>query len=130
MLIIKIIKGRSKTMQNYTSATVEGFVTRDPIAKKTKNGKNLCTFSIAINHYSNPDTPPKVSYLDVETWEKFADICQKNVAKGRRVMVMGGLRQDRWEGKDGKIQSKFILVGRDIRFLGVPKTEKEAEKAS
>jgi single-strand DNA-binding protein len=113
-------------MQNYTAATVEGFVTHEPVSKKTKTGKNLCLFSVAINHYSNPDEPPRVSYLDIETWEKFADICSKNVAKGRRIMVMGALRQDRWEGKDGKMQSKIILVGRDIRFLDSQKAEKSA----
>ena len=112
-------------MNNYTAATVEGFVTHEPIMRKTKNGKVLCLFSVAINHYSAPDTPPRVSYLDVETWERFADVCAKHVSKGKRVMVMGSLRHDRWEGKDGKMQSKIIMVGREIRFLDSGRVEKE-----
>ncbi|HDP80568.1 MAG TPA: single-stranded DNA-binding protein [Spirochaetes bacterium] len=104
-------------MQNYTAATIEGHVTHEPTLRSTKTGKSVCTFSIAVNHYSQPDSPPRVSYIDVETWEKVADMCGKNVAKGKRIMVIGSLKQDRWEGKDGKTQSKIKLVGTQIRFL-------------
>ncbi|HON80257.1 MAG TPA: single-stranded DNA-binding protein [Spirochaetota bacterium] len=113
-------------MHNYTAATVEGFVANEPIVRETKTGKSVCTFAVAINHYSDPDSAPKVSYLDVETWQKLAEMCSKNVKKGKRIMVMGGLRQDRWEGKDGRIQSKIILIGREIRFLDSLKTVKES----
>jgi single-strand DNA-binding protein len=113
-------------MHNYTAATVEGFVANEPIVRETKTGKSVCTFAVAINHYSDPDSSPKVSYLDVETWQKLAEMCSKNVKKGKRVMVMGGLRQDRWEGKDGRIQSKIILIGKEIRFLDSLKTVKES----
>ncbi|HQP49188.1 MAG TPA: single-stranded DNA-binding protein [Spirochaetota bacterium] len=113
-------------MHNYTAATVEGFVANEPIVRETKTGKAVCTFAVAINHYSDPDSSPKVSYLDVETWQKLAEMCSKNVKKGKRVMVMGGLRQDRWEGKDGRMQSKIILIGKEIRFLDSLKTVKES----
>ena len=104
-------------MQNYSNATIEGFVTHDPTAKITKTGKSLCTFALAINHYSKSDEPPKVSFIEVETWEKIADFCSKNIAKGKRVMVMGSLRQDRWEDDKGKIQSRIKIVGNEVRFL-------------
>ncbi len=105
---------------------IEGFVTHDPVLKETKNGKTVCTFSVAFNQFSKPDTPPKVSYIDIETWEKLAELCHKNVTKGKRIMVFGPLRQDRWEGKDGKMQSKMILIGREIRFLENIKADKAA----
>jgi single-strand DNA-binding protein len=114
-------------MQNYASATVEGFVTHEPVFKTTKTGKSVCSFSIAINHYSNPESPPKVSYLDIETWEKFAEHCSKNISKGKRVMVIGELRQDRWEGTDGRIQSKIKLVGNHLRLLGSIKAAQEKD---
>lgn len=114
-------------MQNYATATVEGFVTHEPVLKTTKSGKSVCSFSIAINHYSQPDSPPKVSYLDIETWEKFAEHCSNNVSKGKRVMVIGELRQDRWEGTDGRIQSKIKLVGNQLRLLSSMNAMRETE---
>ena len=104
-------------MTNYTTATVEGNVTHEPALKKTKTGKNVCTFSLAVNHYSANDNEKKVSYIDVETWDKLAEVSSKNINKGRRILVIGTLRQDRWEGTDGKKQSRIKIVGKEIRYL-------------
>ncbi|GAH80072.1 unnamed protein product, partial [marine sediment metagenome] len=76
-------------MHNYASATVEGFVTHPPEIKTTKTGKSVCSFSIAVNHYSNPDSAPKVSFIDIETWEKMAEHCSKNITKGKRIIIIG-----------------------------------------
>jgi len=116
-------------MFNYTAATIEGNVTHDPVMRTTKTGKAVCTFSIAINHYTSPDTPAKVSYIDIETWEKVAEMCGKSGSKGKKIMVIGTLKQDRWEGKDGKTQSKIKLVGKEIRFLDVKRKDGGAEQA-
>ncbi|OHD63011.1 MAG: hypothetical protein A2176_09290 [Spirochaetes bacterium RBG_13_51_14] len=116
-------------MQNYVTATIEGNATRDSVFKKTKTGKSLCSFSLAVHHYSKDDVEPKVSYIDVDTWDKLADICSDGVSKGRRVMVIGTLRQERWEESDGKKRSRIKVVGREVRFLeSLKKLEPEAEK--
>jgi len=104
-------------MQNYATATIEGYVTREPMVKKTKTGKSLCSFSLAVNHYSKKDEEPRVSYIDVETWEKIADSCSRNVDKGKRVLIIGSLRQDRWENNDGKMQSRVKIIGNEVRIL-------------
>ncbi len=99
------------------SATIEGYVTHNPETRMTKTGKNVCQFSVAINHYLGAEREPQVSYIDVETWEKLADVCAANVAKGRRVIVVGTLRQDRWDDAEGKKHSKIKIVGRDVKFV-------------
>jgi len=114
-------------MQNFSNATIEGFVTHDPQAKTTKTGKSLCTFALAINHYSKSDEPPRVSFIEVETWEKVADICSKNISKGKRILVTGSLRQDRWEDERGKMQSRLKIVGNEVIFLGSGKAADEAK---
>lgn len=114
-------------MQNFSNATIEGFVTHDPQAKTTKTGKTVCTFALAINHYSKSDEPPRVSFIEVETWEKMADVCSKNITKGKRVLVTGSLRQDRWEDDKGKMQSRLKIVGNEVIFLGPPKAADEAK---
>lgn len=116
-------------MQNYASATIEGFVTHEPQLKTTKTGKSVCTFSIAVNHYSKSEEPPRVSFIEVETWEKVADFCSKSVSKGKRIMVIGTLRQDRWESEDGKTRSRIKIVGNEIRFLESKKNQDEPQAA-
>ena len=107
-------------MRNYDRVGIEGNATREPVLRKTKTGKSVCSFSIAINHYSREGAEPSVSYVDVETWEKLAEICARSVNKGKRVMVFGSLRQDRWQDEDGNNRSKIKVVGSDIRFLEMP----------
>ncbi len=104
-------------MQNYQTVTIEGNATRDPVIKKTKTGKSICSFSVAMNHYSKEDAEPKVSYIDVETWEKLADFCSDSITKGRRIFVAGTLRQDRWEGNDGTKRSRIKVIGKEVRFI-------------
>ena len=116
-------------MNNFAAATVEGFVTHEPQLKKTKTGKSVCTFSIAVNHYSKSEEPPKVSFIEVETWEKVAEMCSKNVSKGKRLMGIGSLRQDRRESEDGKTKSRIKIVGNEIRFLESKKNSEEAVKS-
>ena len=116
-------------MTNYAGATIEGFITHEPVVKQTKTGKSLCQFSLAINHYAKEDEEPKVSYVDVETWNKTADICSKYLTKGKHIMVVGNLRQDRWEDKDGKLRSKIKIIGNEVIFLDSQRGGKERAAA-
>lgn len=115
-------------MNNFAAATIEGFVTQDPQLKKTKTGKSVCTFSIAVNHYSKTEDPPRVSFIEVETWERIAEMCSNNVKKGKRLMIIGNLRQDRWENEEGKARSRIKIVGNEIRFLESKLKQDEAAK--
>ncbi|MFA5518022.1 MAG: single-stranded DNA-binding protein [Spirochaetota bacterium] len=115
-------------MNNFAAATIEGFVTQDPQLKKTKTGKSVCTFSIAVNHYSKTEDPPRVSFIEVETWERIAEMCSNNVKKGKRLMIIGNLRQDRWENEEGKARSRIKIVGNEIRFLESKLKQEEAAK--
>jgi single-strand DNA-binding protein len=113
-------------MSNLSNATIEGFVTRPPESKITKSGKSLCTFSVAVNHYYKKDVEPSVSFYDVETWDKLAEICSDHVKKGKKLMVMGMLKQDRWQNDEGKTRSRIKIIGREIRFLEIPGAEAKA----
>ena len=115
-------------MNNYASATIEGFVTKIPTTKSTKTGKKVCTFSLAVNHYTSDENAPRVSYIDVETWEKMADFCNQNVIKGKRMIVMGSLKQDRWQNDDGKQRSRLKIVGKEVRFIESRKKEEIREE--
>ena len=116
-------------MSNYAGATIEGFITHEPVLKQTKTGKSLCQFSLAVNHYAKEDDEPKVSYIDVETWNKTADVCSKYLCKGKHIMVIGSLRQDKWEAKDGTFRSKIKIIGNEIIFLDSRRDDRESAKA-
>jgi single-strand DNA-binding protein len=110
-------------MNNLNSILIEGNLVRDPDYRETAKGTSLCTFSIASNRfYKQGEVLEKeVSYFDVETWSKLAQGCYNQGHKGRGVRVVGRLKQERWNGTDGKARSKVTIVAEHIEFR--PETE-------
>ncbi len=105
-------------MYSFAQMTFEGNLTATPSMKKTKTGKSVCNFSVAVNHPSNSEEKP-VSYFEVETWEGRADWSVKNLAKGSRVFIIGEPRQDRWQDKEGNMCSKVKVVADQVRLVEI-----------
>lgn len=76
------------------------------------------TISIANNKSikSNGEWKNKVSYYDVVLWGKLADNLKPYLVKGKGLVVVGTLDQDRWE-KDGQKRSKDYITASEIKLL-------------
>jgi single-strand DNA-binding protein len=105
-------------MNNLNSIIIEGNMVRDPLFRFTSKGTALCTFSIASNRYYKQDSilESEVSFFDVESWSKLAESCHELGHKGRGVKVVGRLKQDRWNGPDGKQRSRITIVAEHVEF--------------
>ena len=69
----------------------------------------------------------EVSFFDVESWSKLAEICREKAQKGRGVRVVGRLKQERWNGNDGKTRSKVVIVAEHVEFRPEFKKEQAEE---
>ncbi|NTW61196.1 single-stranded DNA-binding protein [Candidatus Saccharibacteria bacterium] len=95
-----------------------GRLTRDPEQRTTTTGKTIASFSIAVDRAGNDDT---ADFFNVTAWEKLGELVIKYLAKGRRVLVQGRLRQDSWDDKEtGKKVSRVEVVATDVTFLDGP----------
>lgn len=95
-----------------------GRLTRDPEARTTSTGKTVVSFSLAVDRMGQDDS---ADFFDVTAWEKLGELVMQYLAKGRRVLVQGRLRQDSWDDKDtGKKRSKVEVVATDVTFLDGP----------
>jgi single-strand DNA-binding protein len=105
-------------MNNLNSVLVEGILTKDSAYRVTAKGTAVCNFSIASNRFYKQDSgfEKEVSYFDVEAWTKLAEACRDKGRKGRGVRVVGRLKQDRWNGTDGKTHSKIVIVAEHVEF--------------
>ncbi|MDR3301734.1 MAG: single-stranded DNA-binding protein [Spirochaetaceae bacterium] len=105
-------------MNNLNSILLEGNLVRDPLFRTTAKGTSLCTFSLASNRFFKQESglEREVSYFDVETWSKLADNCKTLGRKGRGVRVVGRLKQERWNGSDGKSHSKICIIAEHVEF--------------
>ena len=105
-------------MNNLNSILIEGNLVRDPLYRTTPKGTPLCTFTLASNRFFKQDSglEKEVSFFDVESWAKLAENCYNLGRKGRGVRVVGRLKQDRWNGSDGKSHSKVAIVAEHVEF--------------
>ena len=104
-------------MEHSGTAIVEGFITEDAKLQRSPKTKNpFILFSLAINHYSRPGEPGRVSFVEVEAWEQLACDNVSLLKKGKKIMVTGRLRQDRWT-EDNKTCSRIKLFADKIKFI-------------
>lgn len=103
-------------MNDLNSILLEGRLTIEPELKYTNSGIALCTFTLVVNRYIKYDGNWKeeVSFFNIEVWNKLAENIVENFHKGDKIRIIGRLRQDRWQGKDGRIHSKVIVVSDHI----------------
>ena len=105
-------------LNNLNSILIEGNLVRDPELKYSPKGSAVCTFALASNRFYKQDeeTQKEVSYFEVTTWARLAEVCGEYHKKGRGVRVVGRLKQDRWTGPEGQARSKVLIVAEHVEF--------------
>ena len=104
-----------------------GRLTRDPEQRTTASGKNVVSFSIAVDRQSQDD---QADFFNITAWDKLGDLVMQYLSKGRRVLIQGRLRQDSWEDKDtGKRQSRIEVNASDVTFLDGPSGDNSGSAA-
>ena len=95
-------------MNNLNSILIEGNLVKDPELSYTPKGTALCKFTVASNRFykQEEEMQKEVSFFEVSTWTRLAEVCGEYLKKGRGVRVVGRLKQDRWTDPDGKPQFK------------------------
>lgn len=105
-----------------------GRLTRDPEQRSTTSGKVIVSFSIAVDRGGQEDA---ADFFNVNAWEKLGELVMQYLSKGRRVLVQGRLRQDRWDDKEtGKKQSRIEVTASDITFLDGPSANTDNDAAA
>lgn len=98
-----------------------GRLTRDVEVRSTANGKNVASFTLAVDR--NTDG---ADFFDVTAWEKLAEVFEKWTRKGSKVLVTGRLQQRTWE-QDGQKRSKVDVVATDVTLMD---SKSESEPAA
>lgn len=95
-----------------------GRLTRDPEVRTTTTGKNITSFSLAVDRGGQSD---ETDFINITAWEKLGDLVAQYLSKGRRCLVQGRLRQDSWDDKEtGKKRSRIEVTATDVTFLDAP----------
>jgi single-strand DNA-binding protein len=108
-------------MASFNKVIMMGNLTRDPEVRVTPGGMTICKFTVAMNRkFKSQDGQEKeeVSYVDVDSFGKQAEVISKYFSMGKPILVEGRLRQDKWEDKNTKEKrSKLMVVLEGFSFV-------------
>lgn len=100
-----------------------GRLTKIPDIRQTNTGKNVCSFTLAVNRrYKDAQGNATADFFSVQAWEKLAELCARYLDKGSKVFISGELCNRSYEAKDGSKRTVTEIIANEVEFLS-PKTE-------
>ena len=99
---------------------ISGRLTADPVSRTTQSGKQVCTFTIAVNRRGSQQEA--ADFFRISAWNGLADICQRYLAKGRKVAVVGSVSVSTYTTQNGETRASMEVSAEDVEFL-TPRTE-------
>lgn len=105
-----------------------GRLVKDPDVKVTTSGKTVCTFTLAVDRpFSGKDGKREADFINIQTWNKTAELIGNYVSKGQRLLVEGRLQIRSYDGKDGQKHYVTEVIADRVEFI--ERKEKSAQKA-
>ena len=97
--------------------TIIGNLTRDPETRTTTSGSMVCSFTVAVNRRKKTEGQPEADFFRVSAWNQLGDNCQKYLAKGRKVCVVGTVTAHAYTTQDGKAAASLEVMANNVEFL-------------
>ena len=104
---------------NDNSVHLIGRLGQDPEISYIASGDAVCNFSIAVSEYykksdSDKDFETETTWIPITAWRRLAERVAATAKKGTEVLVIGKLREKKWEDKDTKKPRSrmYVLAGR------------------
>ena len=100
------------------TVAITGNLTRDCEVRQTRDGKEVASFTVAVNDRRRNDNGEWVdapNYIDCTRFN--AGKLAGYLVKGAKVAIHGKLRWSQWE-RDGQKRSKISVIAEDIDFMG------------
>ena len=94
--------------------TIIGNLTKNPELRTTTSGKQVCNFTVAVNSRKQDQ---EAVFFRVGAFDKLADNCQKYLAKGKKVCVVGSVSARAYLDTNGKPAAVIDLMAHEVEFL-------------
>lgn len=110
--------------------TIIGNLTRDPESRTTNDGTFVCNFTVAVNRRkTNNNQQPEADFFKVAAWRQLGENCQKYLAKGRKVAVVGPVTVQTYQAQDGTTKANMNVQAIDVEFLSSSKENADSAPA-
>lgn len=100
----------------FQQITILGRLGSDPETNHLQGGRTVCNFSVAVNRRDR-DGQEQTTWFRTGVWGKQADACQKYLAKGNVVLIVGAVYANTYTGPDGATVAGLNLIAHQVKFL-------------
>lgn len=95
-----------------------GNIANEPESRTTQSGIAQCSFRLAVQRrFTNANGEREADFIQIVTWRKTAELCQKYLAKGRKVCVEGSIQVRYYEAQDGSKRYVTEVIADNVEFL-------------
>ncbi len=103
-----------------------GYLGRDPDSRFTPSGKRVTHFSLGITQRwkTGDENRESTEWINVEVWDRLAEICSEYLKKGSLVYVEGRIKTDKYED-NGSNRYFTKVVALQVQFLDRRQTDEE-----
>lgn len=109
-------------MASYNRVILLGNLTRDPEMKYLPSGTAVANFGMAMSEkYTDRQSGEQrenVCFVDVEAWDRLAEIANEYLSKGSPVFIEGSLKFDSWETPEGEKRNRLKVRVFRLQLIG------------
>lgn len=96
---------------------VIGNLVRDPESRNVGE-KTVCNFTIACNRKQKDQNGNSIAdFFRISAWSKMGENCQKYLAKGRKVAVVGSVSVHPYTDSEGNAKANLEVFAEEVEFL-------------
>ena len=112
-----------------------GNLGKNPETRTLENGVVMCRFPIATSEtYKNRENGEKTTHTEwhnIILWRGLAEVAEKYLRKGDKILIEGRIRTRSWEDKKTK-QTRFMteILGDQMQMLGSYNKSSNSESPS
>jgi single-strand DNA-binding protein len=94
-----------------------GNLCSDPQSRTTQSGKQVCSFTVAVNRPRTSEGQPDADFFRVTAWNALADNCARYLFKGKKVAVTGPVSVSTYKAQNGDMRAQMEVYAQEVEFL-------------
>lgn len=95
-----------------------GNLTRDPESRFLQSGSQVVKMGLASNrrYTVGGEKKEETLFVDIEAWNKTAELCAQYLRKGSQILVEGRLKLDQYTTQQGEKRQRIYVVAERVQF--------------
>lgn len=107
------------------SVILMGRLTKNPVLRVTTSGKNVCSFTLAVDRGVGKGGERLTDFINIVAWESSALFVEKYFLKGDMIAVQGSIQSRKYEDRGGDMKTAYEVIAKEVSFCGEKKQPKE-----